>query len=169
MMRKLFTSALALVALSAMTQMVVADGIPVAGCCQENCLQKVCRPVVVTKTVVKPVYCCVCEDFCVPSCWSCNLFRRSCDDCGPTHSCSNVMTRKILVVKLCKQEKCVNRCEVDYVPACTHSAPCTAPCTAPCVAPCTTHGMIVDSPAFVTPSAPVRMPMPMPMPMPVAK
>ena len=150
-MRKLFTSALVLTALLAVARMADADGpvvvapvvIGCQGSCGGECLTKVCKPIVVPKTIVKPCYTSVCEDYCEPRCWSCGLsglFGRGCDTCGPNHSCGDVKTRKIMIVKLKRTETCVNKCEVDYVPACaTH---CSTPCAAPCAAPCATpaHG-----------------------------
>ena len=52
--------------------------------------------------VVKPCYTDVCEEFCEPSCMSCGLLGGCCDTCGPNHKCSEVKTRKIMVVKLKK-------------------------------------------------------------------
>jgi hypothetical protein len=66
--------------------------------CQASCC-KVCRCVPTTKQVPKTVYCCECEDFCVPGPSTCCVV---CDDCGKHHNvytpnCAHVRTRKKLV------------------------------------------------------------------------
>ncbi len=154
-MRKLFSSALALAALLVGTNLVLAQApvVVVGDGCQDSCLQKVCKPIQEPKTIIKPVYTDKCIDYCEPRCWTCSLFGSSCDSCGPTHSCGTVKTRKVMIVKLKKCETCVNKCVVEYAPAC--SAPCTAPCAAPCGMP------------LVIPAAPPAVGNPQPMPLPV--
>jgi hypothetical protein len=86
-------------------------------CC---CDQKVCRSTCEVKKTDKHCYSSVCEDFCLPKC-SVFSFHRGCDECA---CCENkVRTRKYLVVKVRKEETCVNKCVVEHV------APCSAtPC-----------------------------------------
>ena len=124
-MRRLFSAALALAGLIGMSRLAGADELPVVAGCPDACVEKVCRPVVETKTITKPVFTSVCEEVCEPRCWSCGLFGR-CSSCGPDHSCV-MHTRKFLVVKLRKHEECVNKCVVDYTPSCTTCAPGYAP------------------------------------------
>jgi hypothetical protein len=92
----------------------------IAACCllgrvaeaQDGCCTKtVCRPVVETKTVTTRVYSDATKEFCVP----CTAFR--ClfpNKCG----CSQVKTRKVLIVKIRKSEKCVKKCVLVQVPPC---------------------------------------------------
>jgi hypothetical protein len=156
-MRKLFSAALLLAGLAGTARMADADP-PAAGCCAQSCPQycAVCKAVTVPRVVVKPVYTDVCEEFCEPKCMSCGIFGGGCDSgCGPTHQCSTVKTRKVMVVKLKKCTECANACIVDHVPA----APCAVPCascgapvvqavpqTLPQVAPKTAQPMLLPNP-----------------------
>jgi hypothetical protein len=78
--------------------------------CQQHC-KKVCRLICGTKTEVKPVYCCECEDFCVPGpsvrCGvKCECNRLGIKCCHATYkpTCAEVRTKKVLVKKEVEKE-----------------------------------------------------------------
>jgi hypothetical protein len=140
MMRKLLSAGLAFVGLLAVVNLAAADPDPGAPC-PDACGEKVCRPKVEKKTVVKRVYDDSCEDYCYPKCPRFSLlghlFGGGCcedacgDGCGEggCAKCGCVRTKKYLVVKQCKHDECVTKCVVEQVaPAC--AAPCQ-PCPPP--------------------------------------
>ena len=144
------TAAIAACCLLGRVSIAEAQDAVLVGCSDGGCTKKVCRPIVENKTVTRRVYSDVKEDFCVPcSAFSCLLPNK----CG----CSHVHTRKILVVKLRKCDKCVTKCVPVIEPVCT--APCSAaPCESGCqpAAPIHVQGQM---PAITTmPSGPVAMP-----------
>ena len=100
-----------------------ADGVP--ECCPDGgCTKTVCQPILKNKVVSTRVFTDRKEEFCLPcSAFSC-LFPNKC-------GCSHVKTKKLLILKIRKCEKCEKTCVPVQVPV---SAPCKA---APCaVAPC---------------------------------
>jgi hypothetical protein len=103
MMRNLCALGLALTALLGLMQFAAAQ----APCGPE----KVCTPVVETKTVAVRVYDDVCVEYCVPHCSFLNLFTGGCADCA-AGKCGSVHTKKVLVVKIRKHDECVNKCVV---------------------------------------------------------
>jgi hypothetical protein len=124
MMRKLSTAALALTGLLGLAGAAAADG-PAAGPCPGGCAEKVCRPIVETKIVVKPCYTSICEPFCEVRCSPLGLLAGGCcgGDGDAHHQCTHVKTRKILVVKLKPETQCVNKCVVEVAPPCAAPAP----------------------------------------------
>jgi hypothetical protein len=78
--------------------------------CQQHC-KKVCRLICGTKKEVKPVYCCECEDFCVPGpsvrcgvqC-ECNRLGIKCCHAVYKPTCAEVRTKKVLVKKEIEKE-----------------------------------------------------------------
>ena len=107
-----------------MSPIPIVAGMPAPGCggCG-TCVQKTCKPITEPREIIKPHYTSVCEDFCEVRCPGCNLFGGlfghgcascGCNNCGPDHACSQVKTRKILVVRLRPEKQCVNKCVVDY-------------------------------------------------------
>lgn len=100
--------------------------------CKQECkpveceTPKHCVPTIEKKTKEKREYKGICEHFCLPDCGG--MFARRCRDkgccepaCGqkvdcakeePCHECGKVYKRKVLVVKIKKEEECVNACKV---------------------------------------------------------
>jgi hypothetical protein len=78
--------------------------------CQQHC-KKVCRLICGTKTEVKPVYSCECEDFCVPGpsakcgvkC-ECNRLGIKCCHAVYKPTCAQVRTKRVLVKKEIEKE-----------------------------------------------------------------
>jgi hypothetical protein len=103
------------------------------GCCGK----KVCTQVNEEKTVPRTEWSGVCEDFCKPPCcWFGCLF-------GGKDCCGKVCTRRILVIRVPKEKKCV--------PTCVPTYPCTQTCGTGC---CTSEVVHVDSaPSGPAPSA----------------
>ena len=108
---------------------------PIAG--PDCCEKKVCAPT--TKTWTRPItrFNMVCEDFCrPPCCYFGHLFGGKCCS-DEKNCCGKVRTRKVLIIKVRKEEHVLPDC----VPA---VQPCEAPCPAPaapacapaCPAPC---------------------------------
>lgn len=124
--------------------------------CKERCTTcgKVCEATVEKKTRDHRDYSSKCETFCVPRCeFSLSSFGRkchscdgcdNCNTCDHCHNCEKPRTRKVLWVKIRKEEYCVNTCKaVD--------APC---CPKPCCGGCGT--VIVESkPAEKLPTKPM--------------
>ena len=119
MIRKLFTSALALAGLLSLAQIAAAQA-PMAGCgtpcpdaCPAACPEKVCHRITETKTVTERKYDDVCEEYCRPKCSFFGMFTGSCSSCSEGN-CGSVHTKKYLVIHFCKHEECVNKCVVGY-------------------------------------------------------
>jgi hypothetical protein len=94
------------------------------------CGKKVCCPT--TKTWARPrtEFNVVKEDFCVPPCcWFGGLFKGKSCGCEPG-CCGKVRTRKVLVIKVRKEEHCLPDCKPGYAPIVTHcdAASCPPPC-----------------------------------------
>ena len=122
----------------------------IVGCtvdsCPQYCGKLVCQPVCETKTVTTRHYTDRCTDVC-QRCTALSLLFPS--KCG----CSHVRTRKDLVVKLRKCDKCVTVCVPVTEPVC--SAPCDSGCHH--AAPVHVQGQM---PAITTmPAGPITMPL----------
>src|SRR5262245_32152955 len=96
-------------------------------CPDTQCTPKVCVPKTEVKKVDRRVYDCAHEDFCIRCC---SLFGRmfnwhSCGDCPLCED--HVRTRKVLVVKIRKDERCETKCVVEQAPV----APCIIPSLPP--------------------------------------
>src|SRR5438552_155536 len=115
-MKILLCSAIMLAGLGLTTGVAQAQN-PTPAPCGDAC-EKVCQPVQEMKKVVKRVYSCDYEDFCLPKC-RCfgSLFGKSDCDCGV--ECGRVRTKKFLVVKLPKHEECVTTCVPKPAGCCT--------------------------------------------------
>jgi hypothetical protein len=94
------------------------------------CGKKVCCPTTKTWTRTRTEFGMVHEEFCpTPCCWFGKLFGgKGC--CGEPSCCGKVRTRKVLVIKVRKEEHCLPDC----VPVCAAAeVPCVvAPGRAPC-------------------------------------
>jgi hypothetical protein len=94
----------------------------VAGCAGGDCCHKYCQPTVELKKFDKRVYSVACHDFCYPP--LCGK-KPHCDQCGstePCFHCGHPHTRRVLVVKIRKDEKLVNTCKL-YPPEPGSEAP----------------------------------------------
>ncbi len=145
------TLGMVLVSVAAGADVVVVGCNAEGGGCQSACVKTVCRPVCETKTVTTRHY----TDRCTNVCQRCTAFSLLFPNkCG----CSHVRTRKDLVVKLRKCDKCVTVCVPVTEPVC--SAPCaSAPCDSGChhAAPVHVQGQM---PAITTmPAGPITMPL----------
>ncbi len=144
------TSVLAL-ALAALAGVSQADDCPAP--CEPGCLKKVCRPTTDVKKIDHRVYDCASEDFCMPGG---SLFGRlfgghGCDAC-PAGGCErHVRTKKVLVVKIRKEEQCVNKCVVEYQlaePSCPAPLACPASgCATPILTTVPSQVILAPSPA----------------------
>lgn len=133
----------------ALAPAVRADGLLQGGCKKERApkcpkqkcdtCKKECVPTVTKKTIEHRKYSSSCESFCIPKCrlGGCGS-KKSCDPCNacptacdePCHKCGKVRTRKVLIVKIRKEEQCVKSCEAVDCPAPSCPAPVCVP--APC-------------------------------------
>src|SRR6266511_3747786 len=115
---------------------VRADGLLQRGCkkdcapaCAPKCPKqkcdtcgKSCVPSTEKKIVEHREYSSACEQYCTPRCSlggmlrggcgkkpcdPCNACPAACEEC---HKCGKVRTRKVLIVKIRKEEECVNTC-----------------------------------------------------------
>jgi hypothetical protein len=153
MIRKLFTSALALAGLLGLAQIAAAQapmpgyGVPCPTACPEACPEKVCHRVTETKTVTERKYDDVCEEYCRPKCSFFGMLSGSCSSCDDG-TCGSVHTKKYLVIHFPTHEECVHKCVVGV------AAPACAPAC----------GVPVQSypPATPMPKPGERLPQPMP-------
>jgi hypothetical protein len=92
------------------------------------CGKKVCCPTTKTWTRPRTEFGMVSEDFCLPPCcWFGGLFGGKCCS-GEQNCCGKVRTRRVLIIKVRKEEHRLPDC----VPACA-PAPCgVAPCPVSC-------------------------------------
>lgn len=143
--------------------MVLASVAPAAdavivGCavdsCPQACGKTVCQPTCVKTTVTTRHFTDRTEEFCLPcTAFQC-LFPSKC-------GCSHVKTRKLLILKLHKCEKCEQKCVPVQVPVCKPAC-CAPACSAPCAsgAP-SAPAYLMESPAptvISIPTMPAVMP-----------
>lgn len=87
------------------------------------CTPKVCVPTVGTKAVDKRVYGSLCEEFCIPKCNLLSLLRGhgSCCSCPV---CEAPRMRKVLLIKIRKEERCEKKCVLQEAPCGGPACPC---------------------------------------------
>ncbi len=127
MKRTLWTAGLVIAGLVGLARHGVAGDPVFHDWCNDYCPEKVCRPVVETRTVSKRVYGEVCTDYCPLRCRLCSLFGM-CNTCN----CGKPLVHKDLLLKIRKHEECVNKCVVEQ--SCP-PPPCVGPGTLPVMAP----------------------------------
>jgi hypothetical protein len=133
-MRKQLISALAVaLGLLGVAPLALAGG---DACCEASgcCTKKVCTPTTDTWTRIRPGWGMACEDFCrVPCCFGLGgLFggKGCCSSGCEKDCCGKVKPRRVLIIKLRKEDHIVPRCTVTEVPACATS--CSTSCSVSC-------------------------------------
>ncbi len=148
MMKKVMALTCTACGILALVSPVRADD---ASCCgaSAGCGKSVCCPTTETKTIKKRYYTDCVEEFCLPYSIL-GLLLGKCD-------CSNVMTRKDMIVKVRKQCECsVKRCYPVVQPCCQAAcAPgCPPQCTGTTMRQPATIGAAAMPPAAQMPAAP---------------